>query len=218
MDELKRKIIMWRTELERQEASQGVMMVFDSICVYLGEQHRKIVPLDIVRFEKELMAAVAKSAGIPADMLLGKSSGIPHQVNEKELIEATTRYKAGEYVVRLDGDTHSTGNRTAKIETIHEPGSTEHNFQDFRIVDGRNLTFDEVRHATDAEIIAELPYRLGEWVIWSNQCDTLIMQIDSIQIYANGNLMCINGLYGYVAIERHATPEEVLIELERGKY
>ncbi|MDY0394773.1 hypothetical protein ACFSMW_06685 [Virgibacillus halophilus] len=41
MDDLQRKIIMWKKELERQEASMGVKMIFDSICVYLGEQERK---------------------------------------------------------------------------------------------------------------------------------------------------------------------------------
>jgi len=39
--ELISKIAMWRSELERQNASQGIMSVFDSICVYLGEQQRK---------------------------------------------------------------------------------------------------------------------------------------------------------------------------------
>lgn len=39
--ELVNKITMWKSELERQNASQGIMAVFDSMCVYLGEQQRK---------------------------------------------------------------------------------------------------------------------------------------------------------------------------------
>lgn len=39
-NELVSKIDLWRKELERQEASQGIMNVFNSICVYLGEQQR----------------------------------------------------------------------------------------------------------------------------------------------------------------------------------
>jgi hypothetical protein len=41
-NELINNIVMWRKELERQGASQGVMTVFDSICVYLGETHRRL--------------------------------------------------------------------------------------------------------------------------------------------------------------------------------
>ena len=36
------KISMWKNELERQGASLGVISVFDSICVYLGDQQREI--------------------------------------------------------------------------------------------------------------------------------------------------------------------------------
>jgi hypothetical protein len=42
MDDLVRKIIMWRTELERQKAGLGIMNVFNSICVFLGEQQREL--------------------------------------------------------------------------------------------------------------------------------------------------------------------------------
>jgi hypothetical protein len=46
MSEMKDKIVMWRKELQKQEASMGIMNVFDSICVYLGEQDRKIATLE----------------------------------------------------------------------------------------------------------------------------------------------------------------------------
>lgn len=51
MNELVEKISMWRNELERQSAHQGIDMVFDSICVYLGEQHREVRRLND-RYEK----------------------------------------------------------------------------------------------------------------------------------------------------------------------
>lgn len=41
-DELVSKIIMWRSELEKQGTNMGVMSVFDSMCAYLGEQQRMI--------------------------------------------------------------------------------------------------------------------------------------------------------------------------------
>lgn len=39
-EQLKSKCIMFRNELERQGASLGIMMVFDSMCAYLGEESR----------------------------------------------------------------------------------------------------------------------------------------------------------------------------------
>jgi hypothetical protein len=40
--ELVDKIAMYRKELERQEATMGVMNVFDSMLGYIGEQHRDL--------------------------------------------------------------------------------------------------------------------------------------------------------------------------------
>jgi hypothetical protein len=40
-NELVSKIVMWRKELENQGANMGIMAVFDSMCVYIGEQQRK---------------------------------------------------------------------------------------------------------------------------------------------------------------------------------
>lgn len=42
MDELVSKIVMWRNALEERNANMGIMQVFDSICVFLGEQQREI--------------------------------------------------------------------------------------------------------------------------------------------------------------------------------
>lgn len=41
MNELVNKISMWRKALEERNANMGVMQVFDSMCVYLGEQQRE---------------------------------------------------------------------------------------------------------------------------------------------------------------------------------
>ena len=39
--EISKKYIMWKKELERQNASLGVMHVFDSMMNELGELHRE---------------------------------------------------------------------------------------------------------------------------------------------------------------------------------
>lgn len=44
--ELVSKIRMWRLELERQDATMGQKTVFDSMLVFIGEQHREIVSLE----------------------------------------------------------------------------------------------------------------------------------------------------------------------------
>ncbi len=41
MDELARKINMWRIALEERNANMGVMQVFDSMLVFMGEQQRE---------------------------------------------------------------------------------------------------------------------------------------------------------------------------------
>jgi uncharacterized coiled-coil protein SlyX len=43
VEELIKNIVMWRTALEKRNANLGVMQVFDSICVFLGEQQREII-------------------------------------------------------------------------------------------------------------------------------------------------------------------------------
>ncbi|MGZ9868165.1 hypothetical protein ACU3L3_07060 [Priestia endophytica] len=39
------KINTWRKELEKQGANMGIRSVFDSMCVYIGEQQREIEQL-----------------------------------------------------------------------------------------------------------------------------------------------------------------------------
>lgn len=39
--ELARKISIWRKALEDRNANMGIMQVFDSICVFLGEQQKE---------------------------------------------------------------------------------------------------------------------------------------------------------------------------------
>ena len=41
------KFIMWKTELEKQDATQGQMHVFDSMMAELGELDRKNAELEI---------------------------------------------------------------------------------------------------------------------------------------------------------------------------
>lgn len=141
MKDLTRNIVMWRTELERQEAGQGVMMVFNSMCVYLGEQHRakeigRIVVSDNPANEYlgSLQKEVFTAAGIPAEILRGQL------------------YQVGDYVVRVDGELHSTKKLVGQIEWIYHEDDIGFKFNDFRLAGGLSLLFSEVRHATQEEI------------------------------------------------------------------
>ena len=42
MSEFTRKISMWRLALEERNANLGIMQVFDSMLVFMGEQQREI--------------------------------------------------------------------------------------------------------------------------------------------------------------------------------
>jgi carbamoylphosphate synthase large subunit len=41
VDELTRKINMWRIALEERNANMGIMQVFDSMLAFMGEQQRE---------------------------------------------------------------------------------------------------------------------------------------------------------------------------------